>query len=77
MEEFTIIEAAIHFEVDKDDLYLMLSALEIEFHPDGSAPRAVSRRAVLDGKELKVLYRRDDIEAALALRAAKLLGYGG
>ena len=65
--DVSIQEAALLYGIEVDDLSLALGALNEEVH----------RRLVRRGNQVETLYRRQDIEAALAQLAARALGYSG
>lgn len=76
--DLTLTQAGAIFEVDKDELYLMLQALEDhrEADPNRLSGRiGIRRRQVRIGQAIETFYRREDIEQAIALDAARQLGF--
>lgn len=69
-------QAAIENSVDTDALAHALNALaDVRFSND-YLQVGLERRLLKDGTHVHILYRRADVEAALALEAARALGGG-
>ena len=68
-EDLTLLEAAIRFNVDPDELHLILTQYEASI--DTSLTRYTAQR----GSSIVTTYRLNEVEAAVAFSAAQRLGF--
>jgi hypothetical protein len=77
-EDLTLLEAAIRFNLDPEDLHLALEILEASRAPDGNTLTgrvALWRGVRKENGSVFTTYRARDCEAAVALEAARRLGF--
>lgn len=80
-DELSLQEAAAVFNINSEELHLALEALETERQREAyhayveDWDKKLYRRAERRGSTIITVYKRADCEAAVALAAAKLLGF--
>lgn len=67
-------QAAMEHSVEPDELAMALNSLADRLYASDYLQIGLVRRLVRDGTHVAIYYRREDVEAALAQEAARLLG---